>query len=62
MARDLTPPPKRTAAELDALAAITPDDLLHAQETANRLATPALEQMLNATLEENPSGDRAGPP
>lgn len=53
MPRDLTPPPKRTAAELDALAAITAEDLLHAQTTANRLATPALEKLLNATPDEN---------
>jgi hypothetical protein len=53
MPRDLTPPPKRTAAELDALAAITPDDLVHAQTTANRRATSKLAQLLAATPEDD---------
>lgn len=51
--RDLTPPPKRSAADLDALAAITADDLLHAEETAKRRATPKLQQLLNATPEDS---------
>lgn len=47
-ARDLSYTPKLPH-ELDELAKITPDDLLHAQETADRLATPKLNQLLNAT-------------
>lgn len=47
MPRDLSYTPKLPH-ELDELAAITPDDLLHAEQTADRLATPKLKQLLDA--------------
>lgn len=48
MARDLTPPPKRTDAQRTADATPTPADLLQAEQTANQLATPAMRAMLAA--------------
>lgn len=53
MPRDLTPPPERTAEELDRAATITEADLLHAEETAKQLATPKLQEMLDATKMED---------
>lgn len=35
--------------ELDALSKVTDDDLLHAQQTADRLTTPKLQRILEAT-------------
>lgn len=51
MPRDLSYTPKLPH-ELDELAKITADDLLHAQETASRLATPKMKQLLDATVDE----------
>jgi len=48
MPRDLSYTPKLPH-ELDELAKITPDDLVHAQEAADKLATPKLKQLLDAT-------------
>ncbi len=56
-ARDLSYTPKLPH-ELDDLAKITPDDLLHAQETADRLATPKLKQLLDAT-ENDETGSKS---
>lgn len=52
MPRDLTQPPERSPEDLDQLAEITEEDLRHAQETANQLATPQLKRILNATTDE----------
>lgn len=53
MPRDLSYTPKLPH-ELDALAKITPDDLVHAQETADKLATPKLKQLLDAKQNDAP--------
>lgn len=49
--RDLSYTPKLPN-ELDALAKISADDLAHAEETAGKLATPKLKQLLDATEEK----------
>lgn len=48
--RDLSYTPK-TAAQLDELATVTPDDVVHAQQTAATLATPKMKKLLAATAE-----------
>jgi len=57
MPRDLSYTPKLPH-ELDDLAKITADDLVHAQETADKLATPKLKQLLDATEEETKRGEK----
>lgn len=52
MARDLTPPRELSDAELDALAEVTDEDLIRAQQRADALASPKLKQILGATLDE----------
>ncbi len=60
MARDLTPPPKRTPEELEALAVVTEDDLLHADETARQLAPQQFQRFLNATSDDGSVARRKG--
>lgn len=55
MSRDLSYTPKLPH-ELDELAKVTADDLLHAQQTTDQLATPRLNQLLGAEQDE-PSED-----
>lgn len=49
--RDLSYTPKLPH-ELDELAKISQDDLLHAQQTAETLATPKAKQLLDAQADE----------
>lgn len=58
MPRDLRLP-KRTDAETEALARVTDDDVLHAEQTAEQDGTPALRQLLDAG--EDDRTDRPDP-
>jgi hypothetical protein len=51
MPRDLRYTPKLPG-EIDDLAKVTNDDLVHAQETATQLATPKLDELLAATEDD----------
>lgn len=57
MPRDLRYTPKLPQ-ELDDLAKVTNDDLVHAQETAAKLATPKLNDLLAATKDDDTRSDR----
>ena len=57
MDRDLSYTPKMPH-ELDALSKVADDDLLHAQQTADRLATAKLQRLLEAT-DDKPTSENA---